>query len=84
MGVMHISTSAVWWFTFEAQCIHFIVHNKINWQTKINLIQFVKFKKKKKRDFYINICVFLNLLVLTVMVGESDNEYDIFENSLLL
>ena len=45
---MHISTSAVWWFTFEAQCIHFIVHNKINWQTKINLIQFVKFKKKKK------------------------------------
>ena len=48
------------------------------------LIQFVKFKKKKKRDFYINICVFLNLLVLTVMVGESDYEYDIFENSLLL
>ena len=41
---MHISTSAVWWFTFEAQCIHFIVHNKINWQTKINLN--LKFKSK--------------------------------------
>ena len=36
------------------------------------------------KDFYINICVFLNLIVMTVMVGESDYECAIFENSLLL